>query len=48
MQVGISDHAQGALGDVVYVEIPETGDAVKVGKVTPGHRASVKALYMVS
>jgi len=31
--VGISDHAQGALGDVVYVEIPESGDAVKVGKV---------------
>ncbi|KAJ1474108.1 glycine cleavage H-protein-domain-containing protein [Baffinella frigidus] len=30
--IGISDHAQSALGDVVYVEIPESGDPLKVGK----------------
>ena len=29
-QVGISDHAQAALGDIVYVEVPESGDAAKV------------------
>jgi glycine cleavage system H protein len=29
--VGISDHAQGALGDLVYVELPSVGDTVKVG-----------------
>jgi glycine cleavage system H protein len=29
--VGISDHAQGLLGDVVYVELPSVGDHVKAG-----------------
>jgi glycine cleavage system H protein len=29
--VGISDHAQQALGDVVYVEHPEVGQTVSVG-----------------
>jgi glycine cleavage system H protein len=27
--VGISDHAQSALGDLVYVELPEVGSTVK-------------------
>lgn len=29
--VGISDHAQGALGDLVYVELPEVGSTVEAG-----------------
>ena len=29
--VGISDHAQGLLGDLVYVELPEVGDTVTSG-----------------
>ncbi|CAD1794128.1 glycine cleavage system protein H [Xanthomonas arboricola pv. juglandis] len=29
--VGISDHAQGLLGDLVYVELPGVGDTVQVG-----------------
>ena len=29
--VGISDHAQGLLGDLVYVELPEVGDTVTAG-----------------
>jgi len=29
--VGISDHAQGLLGDLVYVELPNVGDTVQVG-----------------
>ena len=29
--VGISDHAQGLLGDLVYVELPEVGDSVTAG-----------------
>lgn len=29
--VGISDHAQGLLGDLVYVELPAIGDTVKAG-----------------
>ena len=29
--VGISDHAQGQLGDLVYVELPAVGDAVELG-----------------
>lgn len=30
--VGISDHAQDALGDVVYVELPATGRRVAAGE----------------
>lgn len=30
--VGITDHAQDHLGDVVYVELPEVGAAVKQGE----------------
>ena len=29
--VGISDHAQGLLGDLVYVELPSVGDSVSAG-----------------
>ena len=29
--VGISDHAQGLLGDLVYVELPNVGDKVDTG-----------------
>jgi glycine cleavage system H protein len=30
--VGITDHAQGELGDVVFVELPAAGKAVKSGE----------------
>lgn len=30
--VGISDHAQASLGDVVYVEVPEVGASVNAGE----------------
>ena len=29
--VGISDHAQGLLGDLVYVELPNVGDRIEAG-----------------
>lgn len=29
--VGISDHAQGLLGDLVYVELPNVGDTLEAG-----------------
>ena len=29
--VGISDHAQGLLGDLVYVELPNVGDTIQAG-----------------
>ena len=29
--VGISDHAQGLLGDLVYVELPAVGDELEAG-----------------
>jgi glycine cleavage system H protein len=32
VRVGISDHAQGQLGDLVYVELPEIGSQVKAGE----------------
>lgn len=31
-RIGITDHAQQQLGDVVYVELPETGRRVKAGE----------------
>jgi len=40
--VGISDHAQAELGDIVYVELPEPGRAVKKGE-SFGVIESVKA-----
>ena len=40
--VGISDHAQQSLGDVVYVEHPELGQTVNAGAET-GVVESVKA-----
>lgn len=45
---GISDHAQAALGDIVFVELPEVGKSYKQGE-TFGVIESVKAasdMYM--
>lgn len=30
--MGISDHAQGLLGDVVFVDLPEVGDSTEAGE----------------
>lgn len=32
VRMGISDYAQDALGDIVYVEIPEVGSSVTAGR----------------
>lgn len=40
--IGITDHAQEALGDVVFVEVPDVGSTVTVG-VEAGVVESVKA-----
>lgn len=42
VSVGISDHAQQALGDVVYVELPEVGQQLQAGQQA-GVVESVKA-----
>lgn len=42
VSVGISDHAQEALGDVVYVELPEVGQQLQAGQQA-GVVESVKA-----
>lgn len=31
-KVGITDHAQKELGEIVYVQLPEVGEAVKAGQ----------------
>jgi len=31
VEVGITDHAQGALGDLVFVEVPDAGKSLKAG-----------------
>src|SRR5438067_2441001 len=41
--IGITDHAQAELGDVVYVELPEAGRILSVGDVF-GTVESVKAV----
>jgi len=42
-RVGITDHAQSSLGDIVFVELPKVGDKVEKGKVF-GSVESVKAV----
>jgi glycine cleavage system H protein len=41
--IGITDYAQSTLGDIVFVELPKVGDAVK-GGTTFGSVESVKAV----
>ena len=41
--VGITDHAQSELGDIVYIDMPKTGTIVAKGK-TLGSVESVKAV----
>jgi len=41
--LGITDYAQGELGDIVYVELPEVGKRVSAGDVL-GNIESVKAV----
>jgi glycine cleavage system H protein len=41
--VGITDHAQNELGDIVYVDLPKVGTQVETGK-TFGSVESVKAV----
>lgn len=33
VKIGITDYAQGALGDIVYVQLPKVGDTVTEGEV---------------
>ncbi|HEX3396190.1 MAG TPA: glycine cleavage system protein GcvH [Steroidobacteraceae bacterium] len=32
LEIGITDHAQSALGDLVFVEVPDVGRAVSMGE----------------
>jgi len=41
--IGITDHAQNSLGDIVFVELPKVGDEISAGK-TFGSVESVKAV----
>jgi glycine cleavage system H protein len=41
--IGITDHAQSSLGDIVFVELPKTGTELTAGK-TFGTVESVKAV----
>ena len=41
--IGITDYAQGELGDVVFVELPEVGSDIKIGE-TFGVVESVKSV----
>ena len=42
--IGITDHAQSALGDLVYVELPEIGQSVDIG----GEMAVVESVKAAS
>ena len=44
LTVGITDHAQSALGDLVYVELPEVGQTVESG----GEMAVVESVKAAS
>ena len=43
VQVGITDYAQSALGDIVFVQLPSVGDVVKAG-ATLGEVESTKSV----
>lgn len=43
LRVGITDYAQDALGDVVYIQLPEVGDVVRSG-ATFGEVESTKSV----
>ena len=43
LRVGITDYAQSALGDIVYVSLPEGGDTVE-GGTTCGELESTKSV----
>ena len=43
VRVGITDHAQSQLGDVVFVQLPAVGDEVKAG-ATVGEVESTKSV----
>lgn len=32
-RIGITDYAQGALGDIVYLQMPKVGESIEAGKV---------------
>ena len=34
VEIGVTEHAQSALGDLVFVEVPEVGRAVKAGEAS--------------
>ncbi len=42
-RMGITDYAQGALGDIVYVELPKVGESVSADKVC-GEAESTKSV----
>jgi glycine cleavage system H protein len=43
VRIGITDYAQDALGDIVYVSLPEVGDAVEGGSAV-GELESTKSV----
>lgn len=43
VRIGVTDHAQDALGDVVYVDLPEVGDALEAD-ATFGEIESTKSV----
>jgi glycine cleavage system H protein len=43
VRVGITDYAQDALGDVVYIDLPEVGDTVSAGDAV-GELESTKSV----
>lgn len=46
VKVGITDYAQGALGDIVYVQLPKVGDSVSEGAIC-GEIESTKSVSEV-
>ena len=43
-RVGITDYAQSALGDIVYIQLPKSGSEVKANSVC-GEVESTKSVY---
>ena len=48
VEIGISDHAQAALGDLVFVEVPETGRKLSAGDACAVVESVKAASYVYS
>ena len=46
--IGLTDYAQSALGDLVFVNLPEAGDSVEAGEVFGDVESALTSMILIS